>query len=209
MLEKIAVPLGMRILLATNNQHKVEEIAAILADLGPVNLLRLDDLGFPVPEPIEDGLTLEANAYIKARETFEATAVPTIADDTGLEVTALGGAPGVYSARWAGEQATYADNCARLLAELDGKDDRSARFRAVLCYTDAYRTLFAEGIVEGRIVESPRGAAGFGYDPLFEPTGAGLTFAEMDAAGKNRISHRGRALRELRAALLDVIGEGS
>lgn len=199
----------MRILLATNNPHKAEEIAAILGDLGPLNLLRLDDLGFPLSEPVEDGLTLEANAFIKARVTFEATAIPTIADDTGLEVAALDGAPGVFSARWAGESATYADNCARLLAELEGRSDRAARFRAVLCYTDEYRTLFAEGIVEGRIVEAPRGDAGFGYDPLFEPDGAGLTFAEMSPDEKNRISHRGRALQQLRAALTAVFGEGS
>jgi XTP/dITP diphosphohydrolase len=199
----------MRILLATNNPHKAEELAAILGGLqgGPGGLITLKDLPFAIPEPVEDGDTLEANAYIKAHEIFAATGIPTIADDTGLEVAALGGAPGVFSARYAGEGATYADNCVKLLGELeraaaaDATADRAARFRTVICYTDGLRTLFAEGIVEGEIIGSPRGDAGFGYDPVFRPDGDERTFAEMSPAEKNAISHRGRALAALRETL--------
>jgi XTP/dITP diphosphohydrolase len=195
----------MDILLATNNRHKAEEMAALLAGIEGVNIVTLGELPEKVSEPVEDGETLEANAYIKAREVFVATGIPTIADDTGLEVAALDGGPGVYSARYAGDGATYADNCRKLQLEIAGAADRSARFRTVVCYTDQYRTLFAEGSVEGVIVEEPRGNAGFGYDPLFAPAGGNATFAEMSPEEKNSISHRARALAALRDLLTTYI----
>lgn len=200
----------MRILLATNNPHKAGELAAILGGLDGVEVLTPADLPFSIPEPIEDGDTLEANAYIKAREIFAAAGIPTVADDTGLEVAALGGAPGVYSARYAGEDATYAGNCAKLLDELAGVPDegRAARFRTVICYVDPLRTLFAEGSVAGRIAAAPAGESGFGYDPLFRPDGEERTFAEMSPAEKNAVSHRGRALAALREILAPYIAEG-
>jgi len=197
----------MTILLATNNPHKAEELAAILAGSDGLRVLTLRELDRTVPEPVEDGASLEANAYIKAHEIHTATGLPVIADDTGLEVAALGGAPGIISARYAGEDASYADNCRRLLAELEGAGDRSARFRTVICYVDQYRTLFAEGSVDGEIMRQARGEGGFGYDPLFLPAGSERTFAEMSAAEKNRISHRGRALVQLRGTLAPYLAE--
>jgi XTP/dITP diphosphohydrolase len=184
----------MNILIATGNPHKGAEIAAILSGIEGLKVLTLADLPEAPAEPVEDGTTLEENAYIKAREIFEATGIPTLADDTGLEVPALEGAPGVYSARYAGENATYDDNCNRLLSELASKPDREARFRTVICYVDHYRTLFAEGIIDGEITTERRGSSGFGYDPLFLPKGSRLTFAEISPEEKNRSSHRARAL---------------
>lgn len=198
----------MRLLLATNNPHKAAELAAIFSDLEGIQTITLADLPEPPSEPEEDGDTLEANAYIKAFETFTATGIPTIADDTGLEVAALDGAPGVHSARWAGPGATYADNCARLRKELADAADRQARFRTVICYVDGLRTLFAEGSVEGEIVSEPRGDTGFGYDPLFRPLESERTFAEMEAAEKNRISHRARAVHAMRGVLAPYLEEG-
>ncbi len=193
----------MNILLATNNRHKAEELSAILSNIPGLGIMTLGDLPRRPPEPVEDGDSLEANAYIKASEIFAATGVPTIADDTGLEVEGLGGAPGVRSARYAGEGATYADNCRKLLDELGSAsgDARRARFRTVVCYTDGTVTQFAEGVVEGRILEEMRGEGGFGYDPLFLPEGSDKTFAEMDPEEKNAVSHRSRALDTLRRIL--------
>lgn len=184
----------MTILLATNNKHKAEEIRTILAELDFLTVLTPADYGEEIPEPVEDGATLEANAWIKAKEIHDATGFPVIADDTGLEVDALDGEPGVYSARYAGEDATYDDNCNALLNALESVQKRDARFRTVICYVDDMRTLFAEGVVEGVITSQKRGGEGFGYDPIFQPTESEKTFAEMSAEEKNRISHRGRAL---------------
>ncbi|MBX7216642.1 MAG: RdgB/HAM1 family non-canonical purine NTP pyrophosphatase [Candidatus Kapabacteria bacterium] len=198
----------MTILLATNNAHKAAELSAILADgQQGITVLTLRDLPVAIPEPIEDGETLEANAYIKAAEVFQATGIPTIADDTGLEVQALDGAPGVYSARYAGPDATYADNCRKLIDALAGEENRRAQFRTVLCYTDGLRTLFAEGNVAGTILHEGRGDAGFGYDPIFLPEGEDQTFAQMNPTQKNSISHRGRALVALRATLAPIISQ--
>lgn len=197
----------MNILLATNNPHKSAELAAILGELEGIRVLTLAEVGGDIPEPVEDGATLEANAYIKAYEIHAATGLPTIADDTGLEVAALKGAPGVLSARYAGENATYADNCGKLLGALEGVGDRAASFRTVVCYIDGLRTLFAEGKVDGEIVSQPRGDSGFGYDPLFLPSGGEKTFAEMSASEKNRSSHRARALEELRLVLAPYLTE--
>ncbi|WP_420437103.1 RdgB/HAM1 family non-canonical purine NTP pyrophosphatase [Candidatus Poriferisocius sp.] len=183
---------------ATANPHKLAEIEAIL---GPaVELLaRPDDLG----EVVEDGDTLEANARLKATAVFIHTGRPAVADDTGLEVAALAGAPGVRSARYAGEDADDADNRVRLLAELEGTADRSACFRtvAVVVFPEG-RELLVEGMTAGTIAEAPRGGKGFGYDPVFVPHGGdGRTFAEMSPEEKNAVSHRGKAFRALAAQL--------
>lgn len=199
-----------RFVLATANPDKAAEIARILADAGaPVELA-------PRPADVADveetGATLEDNARLKAVALSAATGLPAIADDTGLEVDALGGAPGVHSARFAGPEATYADNCAHLLDRLRSvpPEQRTARFVtvAIARWPDG-REVAAFGSVEGVITNVPRGAEGFGYDPVFEVRegeGAGATFAEMTAAEKHAISHRGRAFRTL-AQGLSVLAE--
>ncbi len=188
----------LRLVAATANPHKLTEIAAILGSA--VELVpRPADLG----EVIEDGDTLEANARLKAVAVCGHTGQAAVADDTGLEVAALGGAPGVKSARYAGERAEDADNRARLLVELQGEADRSARFRtvAIVAFPDGSE-LAAEGAISGVIAEASRGDQGFGYDPVFVPgEGDGRTFAEMSAEEKNAVSHRGRAFRALAAQL--------
>jgi XTP/dITP diphosphohydrolase len=167
-----------------------------------------------VPEVVEDGETLLDNARLKARALVAATGVAAVADDTGLEVDALGGAPGVYSARYAGEDATYADNVAKLLRELgaleDGGGDRRAHFKtvALAAFPDGAE-VWAEGVMDGTIASEARGHNGFGYDPVFVPEGgAGRTFAEMDAAEKDAMSHRGRAFRGLAQRLAGAPSPG-
>jgi XTP/dITP diphosphohydrolase len=183
--------------LATANQGKAAEIAAILGR-GVRLRPRPDEVG----EVDETGATLEENARLKAAAVCAATGLPALADDTGLEVPALGGRPGVHSARYAGEHATPADNVARLLRELEGVADRRARFRTVaLARWPDGRELQAEGLVEGRITVEPDGDGGFGYDPVFVPEGADRTFARMDPGEKNALSHRGRAFRALAALI--------
>jgi XTP/dITP diphosphohydrolase len=194
----------LRLVLATANPDKVTEIAAVLADGLEVELVpRPTD----VPDVVEDGETLLDNARLKARALVVATGLASVADDTGLEVDALDGAPGVSSARYAGENVTYADNVAKLLAELaarpDGGGDRTARFRtvAMASFPDGSE-LWADGAVEGTIAPEAVGTGGFGYDPVFVPSeGDGRTFAEMTPSEKNAISHRGRAFRALSDAL--------
>lgn len=189
----------MRFVLATANPDKAREIAAVLADCG----LDLELVPRPadVPDVAESGQTLEENARLKAFAICEATGAPAIADDTGLEVDALGGAPGVRSARFAGESATYADNVRKLVSMLRDvpPDRRTARFATVaLARFPDGREAAAIGTVEGTIAEGPRGEEGFGYDPVFVPDeGDGRTFAEMTPAEKNHLSHRGRAFRTL------------
>ena len=187
-----------RLVAATANPHKLIEIAAILGSA--VELLpRPADLG----EVVEDGDTLEANARLKAAAVCGHTGQAAVADDTGLEAAALGGAPGVKSARYAGEHADDADNRVRLLDELEEAVDRSARFRtvAIVVFPDG-RELLAEGMTTGTIAVAPRGDGGFGYDPVFVPDGGdGRTFAEMSPDEKNAVSHRGRAFRALAAQL--------
>lgn len=192
--------------LATANPDKAKEITAILA-AAAANLVLL---GRPedVPEVEETGDTLEENARLKAVALCAATGVAAISDDTGLEVASLGGAPGVYSARYAGEGATYSDNVAKLLAEMDGIADRRAQFStvALASFPDGSE-VSAVGTVEGRIAERARGDGGFGYDPLFVPDeGDGRTFAEMSAEEKHRFSHRGRAIRLLASRLSERLG---
>jgi XTP/dITP diphosphohydrolase len=197
----------LTILLATTNGGKLREVAAVLADL-PVRLATLDD--FPsLPEPQEDGDTFEANALLKARHYARLSGVWALADDSGLEVDALGGAPGVVSARYAGCDAPAredrdAANNARLLSELRNTpiEKRTARFRCALALCDGDRLVAtAIGAVEGLIIDDARGDNGFGYDPHFLIPEFGLTTAEMPPDQKNRISHRGRALAALRIAM--------
>jgi XTP/dITP diphosphohydrolase len=191
----------VKVVLASANPDKVAEIAAILGD--SIELLpRPAD----VPDVVEDGDTLEANARLKACALVEATGLAAVADDTGLEVDALDGAPGVRSGRFAGDEATYDDNVTKLLDELARRPDamRTARFRtvALLRFPDG-REVIAHGVVAGEIARDRRGGGGFGYDPVFVPAGGGgRTFGEMSSEEKHAISHRGRAFRALRDALI-------
>lgn len=189
--------------LATANPDKAREIEEILGPVGVTLLPRPSD----VPEVVEDGETLEDNALLKARALVAATGRAAIADDTGLFVTALGGAPGVWSARYAGEHATYADNCDKLLRELSGVPvaDRTAHFRTVaaVAYPDG-SWFVVDGEVEGTIALSPVGENGFGYDPVFLPEGErGRSMAQLTPEEKHALSHRGNAFRALAEALAE------
>ena len=198
----------LRVVLATANPDKAAEIVAVVAQTAGDQLVLVARPEW-VAEVEETGATLEDNARLKARALVEATGQPAMADDTGLEVDALGGAPGVYSSRYAGAHATYAANVAKLLADLEGQgadapSERAARFRtvAVVCFPGG-REVVAHGVVEGTIARAPRGTGGFGYDPVFVPAGGdGRTFAELEPAEKNAVSHRGRAFRALAVGLL-------
>ncbi|MEI6891821.1 MAG: RdgB/HAM1 family non-canonical purine NTP pyrophosphatase [Pontiella sp.] len=185
----------MQLILATRNAHKLEEIKAIF-DFRGLDVLSAFD--FPsIPDVLEDQDTLEGNAIKKAVEIAKATGCWSMADDSGLEVFALGGAPGVYSARYAGEQCSYSDNNDKLLEELAHQADRSAQFRTVLALSDPEgKVQTLEGACPGQIIKDLRGANGFGYDPLFIPDGYTETFAELDSSIKNKISHRARALQK-------------
>jgi XTP/dITP diphosphohydrolase len=185
------------IVVASRNPHKTEELRALLAGLS-ITVKDLRD--FPdCPEVIEDGETLEENALKKARSAFRCTGLPVIADDTGLEVYYLLGAPGIYSARYAGENASYADNNRKLLKEMTQVPARrrQARFRCVIALADNSSEQLFEGKVEGNILLSERGDNGFGYDPVFRPDGFAESYAELGAEQKNAISHRGRAMQAL------------
>lgn len=190
-------PLIDRAVAASKNPDKIAEMESILAAAGVVGeMVR----GLEWPDVIEDAPTLEGNALLKARRAAEATGLAAIADDTGLEVAALGGAPGVHTARFAGPDAAYEDNTAALLEALAETTERSARFRTVAAAVlPDGREIVAEGVLEGRITVRPRGSGGFGYDPVFES--AGRTLAEMTPEEKNRISHRAEAVRALADAL--------
>jgi XTP/dITP diphosphohydrolase len=192
----------VELILATFNRDKARELEVLLGIEGLVLRPLRDVPGASAPE--ETGVTLEQNALIKARAALALTGQGSIADDTGLEVDALDGRPGVHAARYAGPAATYADNVALLLAELRGvpRERRGARFRCacVACFPDG-RTLVTEGVLEGVIREAPSGANGFGYDPVFEVAGSGRTLAEHTEDEKNAISHRARAVRALAARL--------
>ncbi len=189
----------MRLVIATRNRHKVEEIGEILSGLDVELVLSSD---FPdVPDVEEDGATLEANAVKKASIVSDATGLPALADDTGLEVDALGGSPGVYSARYSGEPPDYQRNNEKLLRELDGVPEakRTARFRCVVALArPGADVATVEGVTTGRILTERRGDGGFGYDPLFLPDGHERTYAEMSAAEKNASSHRGKAVKAAR-----------
>ncbi|MCC3159244.1 RdgB/HAM1 family non-canonical purine NTP pyrophosphatase [Hymenobacter sp. 15J16-1T3B] len=189
----------MRLCFASNNAHKLDEIRPLLP--AHIELLSLADIGCQEELP-ETQDTLEGNALQKARYVWDNYGVSCFADDTGLEVTALGGAPGVYSARYAGPQRSSADNVQKLLQELQGQAERAARFRTVIALVSGAAdqwTFFGE--VPGHITAAPRGQGGFGYDPVFEPERAGKTFAEMTLEEKNALSHRARAVAQLAAFL--------
>ena len=189
--------------MATANPGKVAELAEVLGAAPGLDGLELLPRPLWLPEPEENGPSLVANARIKARAVVAATGEAAVADDTGLEVEALGGAPGLHTARYAGEGATFDENMAKLLAALHGVADRTARWRtvALVAFPDGDE-VFAEGRCEGWITDARRGSAGFGYDPVFVPhDGDGRTLAELDRAEKNALSHRGRAFRALAADL--------
>ncbi|MGE3151872.1 MAG: XTP/dITP diphosphatase [Nitrospiraceae bacterium] len=196
----------MELIVATRNKDKCKELQALLQDLG----VRLRTIGdFPgAPDVVEDGSTCEANAIKKARSAMEYTRLPAIADDTALEVAVLDGRPGVYAARYAGESATYEDNWRKLLHELNGvhRARRQARFvtAAAIAYPDG-RVQVALGTLDGVITEEPKGASGFGYDPVFLVPEMGKTLAEMTPEEKNQVSHRARAFH--RAKELLQVGE--
>ncbi len=182
-----------RLVVASKNPDKLLEIEQVLGETGVVGEIVS---GLDWPEVEETGETLEDNALLKARAVMEAVGLPAVADDTGLEVAALEGRPGVRTARYAGEDATYEDNVRRLLRELDGVEDRRAWFRSVVALVMPDNSeVLADGALEGVIAESARGSGGFGYDPVFEVEG--VTLSEMGMAEKNKISHRARALRSL------------
>ena len=196
-----------KLVLATHNPDKKKEMKAAFGRQGLI-VLSLDN--FPeVGEIEETGATLLENSLLKARTVHRITGLPAIADDTGLEVDALDGAPGVFSARFAGENATYADNVNKLLLDMVSvaKNLRTARFRTVASFVDGDRELWTEGVIEGEITREARGAGGFGFDPIFEVTQTGKTFAEMTAKEKNKISHRGLALRQMRELLTNIFKE--
>ncbi|MDX1746605.1 MAG: RdgB/HAM1 family non-canonical purine NTP pyrophosphatase [Halobacteriales archaeon] len=186
-----------RLVVASKNPDKIAEIESVLTEMGVIDAV-VRDLEWPDVE--ETGSTLEDNALLKARTVCEVTGLPALADDTGLEVAALDGAPGVYSARFSGPDATYESNVEKLLAELDGSDDRRARFRTVVAVVAPDgRTWTAEGVLDGVIATERRGDGGFGYDPVFDVDGR--TLAEMGTGEKNAVSHRGRAVRAIAARL--------
>ena len=188
----------IKIVFATNNTHKLAEVRAVLGD--GYELVTLKDVGITEDIP-ETGATLDENATLKARYVYNRTGMDCFADDTGLEVEALNGAPGVHSARYATDGHDFKANNRKLLNELQGTENRHARFRTVISLIRGGVEQQVEGIVEGVIAHEESGAEGFGYDPLFIPTGYDRTFAEMSAEEKNAISHRGRAVAKLAAIL--------
>jgi len=195
----------MKIILATHNADKRKEMMAALTDLN-VEILSLVD--FPqVGEIVEDGETLTENAIIKAKAVFDITGIPAISDDTGLSVDALHGAPGVYSARYAGENATYDDNVEKLVDEMKNvlPENRGAQFQTIIVYIDKDRELIVDGVVKGQIANASKGVGGFGYDPVFYIPEQEKTFAEMTIQEKNQISHRGIALRNLKGILYSYL----
>jgi XTP/dITP diphosphohydrolase len=204
------VPALTDIVLATRNRHKGAEVAALLAGLG-ITIRTLDE--FPhAPEVVEDGATCEANAVKKAREIAAATGLPAVADDTGLEVDALGGRPGVYAARYAGDQATYEDNCRKLIHELSGvpTGKRTARFITVAALAiPSNGVRVTTGELPGLITDTPVGSQGFGYDPVFFVPELGKTLAELSSEEKNRVSHRAKAFMKLRDLLKVLSSESS
>lgn len=183
-----------KLVFATNNAHKLEEVRAVLDN--KIEIVSLNELGCydDIPETAD---TLEGNALIKAEYVFNKFEMACIADDTGLEVEALNGEPGVYSARYGGEPHNARKNMQKLLTNLKGIENRKARFRTVIVLKDAERELYFEGTIHGHISETPSGAAGFGYDPVFVPDGYNKSFAELGPELKNKISHRALAVEEL------------
>ena len=191
----------MKWVLATRNPDKLREIRALFSAL-PVELLNLAD--FPAAGLVEEtGTSLQENALLKAQAAHRVTGLPALADDTGLEVDALGGAPGIHAARYAGPRATYRQNWQKLLQALEAvpEHQRTARFRTCAVYLDEGWEVAAEGVIEGVIATAPQGEQGFGYDPVFRPLGAAITFGAMTTEQKQHLSHRGRAFRALYSKL--------
>ena len=188
----------IKIVFATNNAHKIAEVKAVLGE--GYELVTLKEVGITEDIP-ETGATLDENASLKARYVYNRTGLDCFADDTGLEVEALNGAPGVHSARYATDGHDFKANNRKLLHELQGADNRRARFRTVISLIRGGVEQHVEGIVKGTIAREESGAEGFGYDPLFIPTGHDRSFAEMSAEEKNAISHRGRAVAKLATIL--------
>jgi XTP/dITP diphosphohydrolase len=184
----------MKLLFATNNKHKIREISDIISN--SFTIIGLTDVNITEDIP-EEADTLADNALFKARYVHERTGMNVFADDTGLEVEALGGEPGVYSARYAGEGKSFDDNINKLLNRLEGVEERKARFRTVIALIFENREYMFEGTVEGEILRERKGTGGFGYDPVFRAAGYDQTFAEMPLTEKNRISHRAVAMRKL------------
>ena len=195
----------MKIVIATHNKDKLKELRK---GLSGINAEFVDLSDFPeIGEIIEDGDTLRENAFIKARYVHNITGLPAIADDTGLEVDALDGKPGVYTARFAGENCSYSDNVNKMLNVMENvkNENRTAEFKTVMAFVDSERELFSEGIVKGIIAKKIKGLGGFGYDPIFYVPEEGKTFAEMTLEMKNKISHRGRAVKALKPMLIDCL----
>ena len=190
----------MNIVIATRNRHKAVELKTLLHGAG-YDAVQLDEIDpdNKIPEVEETGTTFKENALLKAQAIAKATGLPAIGDDTGLEVDILGGAPGIFSARYSGENCTYEDNVKKLLRELSdlADDRRTARFKTVAVYVHKETELSAEGVVEGVITEKEEGVGGFGYDPVFSVLDMKKTYAQLADEEKNRVSHRGKAIRSL------------
>lgn len=184
----------MKLIFATNNQHKVDEIRAVLSSDMEILTLKEAGIDIDIPEPHE---TLEANAKEKAITIYHMTNTACFSEDTGLEVAALNGEPGVRSARYAGDDKSFQDNIAKLLYNLNDKQDREAQFRTVICLIIEGNIEFFEGVCKGRIIAEQKGNSGFGYDPVFVPDGADKTFGEMSMDEKARYSHRRKAVDKL------------
>jgi XTP/dITP diphosphohydrolase len=187
------------LLIASNNPHKTDEIRSILSDSG-IKVYTLKEKGIEI-DVIEDKDTLEGNALKKAKEISEAVGMPVFSDDTGLFIDALDGKPGVYSARYAGENASYSDNCIKVIEDLKllGLESSPAQFKTIIClFISEKEHHFFEGVCKGKIILEAKGENGFGYDPIFVPDGFDKTFAELNAEEKNSISHRGRAVMKFR-----------
>ena len=182
------------IIFATNNQNKVEEVRAVLGSRFHIITLKEAGIDIDIPEPHD---TLEANASEKSKTIFEITNQNCFSEDTGLEVVALNGEPGVKSARYAGESRSFDDNIEKLLTKLSASDNKAARFRTVISLIQNGKEYLFEGICRGKIIAERKGNNGFGYDPVFVPDGSDKTFAEMDMAGKNKFSHRKKAMEKL------------
>jgi XTP/dITP diphosphohydrolase len=182
------------LIFATNNQNKVQEVRAVLSKLFNIITLKEAGIDIDIPEPHD---TLEANATEKSKTIFGITKQNCFSEDTGLEVAALDGEPGVKSARYAGEDRSFDDNIEKLLTKLQSEENKSARFRTVISLIFDEKEYFFEGICEGKIIAERKGTNGFGYDPVFVPDGSDKTFAEMDMDGKNKFSHRKKAMEKL------------
>jgi XTP/dITP diphosphohydrolase len=190
-----------QLVFATNNRHKLEEVAAKIGT--NFRLLTLDDIGCKADIP-ETGVTFNENASIKSRYVFDNYRMDCFGDDSGLEIDILNGEPGIYSARYAGTHSNHAANMAKVLQSMDGQTNRSARFRTVISLIWQGKEYFFEGAVEGTIRQEAAGTGGFGYDPIFQPDGYDITFAQMTMGEKNRISHRARAMDGLMLFLKQV-----